>query len=111
MTTEHPIDATQGLPKLPFGLEKLFVNWLSSRFVLYLYDYVSMKIPGSVRYKQLAFDEITCRFCDHPIELLGAWQCSCGYKRPGTYFGRCPKCLAHPTFVDCPSCGMTMYVR
>jgi len=80
------------------------------RFALYFYDWWMMAF-GGVRKRQLARDTVTCRFCSHEIPLLGAWKCECGYRRPGNYFGRCPKCLWHPTYLDCPSCGFTMYVR
>jgi hypothetical protein len=82
-----------------------------SRLVLYVYDYWMMRVPVSLRYRQLVEDHLVCRFCGYPIELLGAWQCACGYKRPGNYYGRCPNCLDHPHFIDCPACGFTMDVR
>ncbi len=50
------------------------------------------------------------RFCGHSADLQGTWECRCGYKRPGNYFGRCPKCLSHLYYMDRPSCGFTMDV-
>jgi hypothetical protein len=82
-----------------------------SRFFLYLYDYICMKLPGSRRYKQLSQEHLVCRFCGNAIELLGAWKCECGFNRPGNYYGRCPKCTGHPKYIDCPSCTFTMDVR
>ena len=82
-----------------------------SRFFLYLYDYLSMRIPATRRYKQLSLDSMRCRFCEEEIPLLGAWKCECGFSRPGNYYGRCPSCLRHPKYIDCPSCTFTMDVR
>ena len=86
-------------------------GWFGTRFVLYLSDYIAMHLPFTQRYRQLLLERLTCRFCWNSIDLLGAWKCQCGYKRPGNYFGRCPKCLGHPHYIDCPSCGFTMDVR
>jgi hypothetical protein len=82
-----------------------------SRFFLYLYDYISLRLPNTRRYRQLMHEHLICRFCGYPIDLLGAWKCECGFSRPGNYYGRCPKCVKHPKFIDCPSCTFTMDVR
>jgi hypothetical protein len=87
---------------------------------------------GWLRFRQPAYDrslemgDLLKLDGDGPAQLLGAWKCQCGYKRPGlsacppvrtgdaqvgNYFGRCPKCLGHPHYIDCPSCGFTMDVR
>jgi len=86
-------------------------GFFETRFSAYLSDYVSMKLGTSTRGEQLATDHLVCRFCGNPIDLIGAWKCVCGYKRPGNYFGRCPKCLKHPHYIDCPVCRFTMEVR
>jgi len=90
-------------------------NWLSGmlgyRFLLYFYDYILMRFSGSIRHRQLARDQLVCRFCGNSIDLLGVWKCECGFTRPGNYFGRCPKCLGHPVYIDCPACRSTMDVR
>ncbi len=113
MATEigHPSSgASQGR-----GGSGTFISWLyrllGARFFLYLYDYLSMHLSFTQRYRELSLEHLVCRFCSHSIDLLGAWKCECGYKRPGNYFGRCPKCLGHPHYIDCPSCGFTMDVR
>ena len=82
-----------------------------ARFFNYFYDYVSMRVPGTKRYRELTLDHVVCRFCGETINLLGAWHCECGYSRPGNYFGRCPKCMKYPRYIDCPACGFTMDVR
>ncbi len=82
-----------------------------SRAALYLYDFFMMKLIPSIRQKQLTYDYLICRFCVNPINLLSSWQCECGHKRPGNYFGRCPNCLSFHRHIDCPSCGFTMDVR
>ncbi len=84
---------------------------LWSRFFLYLYDLICMRIPSTRRYRQLAHEHLVCRFCGHSIPLLGAWKCNCGFSRPGNYYGRCPQCTGHPKYIDCPSCTFTMDVR
>lgn len=84
---------------------------LWSRFFLYLYDFICMRIPGTRRYKQLSHEHLICRFCGYSIPLLGAWKCKCGFCRPGNYYGRCPQCQGHPKYIDCPSCTFTMDVR
>lgn len=82
-----------------------------THFFLFLYDYICMKIPATRRYRQLTHEHLVCRFCGHPIELIGAWRCECGFRRPGNYYGRCPKCMGHPKYIDCPSCTITMDAR
>ncbi len=42
---------------------------------------------------------------------LGSQYRECGYSRPGNYFGRCPKCMKYPRYIDCLACGFTMDVR
>ena len=86
-------------------------EFMGSRFFLYMYDYIAMRFTAYKRHRQLAYDHLTCRFCNSDIELLGFWRCGCGYTRPGNYFGRCPKCLGHPEHIDCPACSATMDVR
>jgi len=93
------------------GPSAFVARLFGSRFVLYLNDYIQMKFDLGKRGKQLSKDHIVCRFCGEPIDLIGAWKCACGYKRPGNYFGRCPKCLKHPKYIDCPVCRFTMDVR
>jgi len=93
------------------GPLKLLADFAGTRLALFFYDYFMMKNAIGLRGKQLTQDHLTCRFCGNPIELLGAWKCECGYKRPGNYFGRCPKCLKHPIYIDCPACQFTMDVR
>ena len=68
-----------------------FKGLLSTRLGLYLTDLVMMKFPGTIRHQQLSKEHLICRFCGDPIPLLGSWKCGCGFKRPGNYFGRCPK--------------------
>ena len=88
------------------------LTWLLGvRFALYFYDWWQMAVAGDIRQRQLKRDTLHCRFCENEIPLLGSWKCECGYTRPGNYYGRCPKCLWHPSYIDCPSCGFTMYVR
>jgi hypothetical protein len=82
-----------------------------TRFSMFFLDYLCMKFDWGQRGHQLHTDHLVCRFCGNPIDLIGAWKCSCGFKRPGNYFGRCPKCLKHPIYIDCPVCGFTMDVR
>ena len=84
---------------------------LGGRYFLYAYDYVMMRFTSFKRHRQLSYDTLTCRFCNSDINLLSMWKCSCGYTRPGSYFGRCPKCLGHPEYIDCPACKATMDVR
>lgn len=84
---------------------------IGARWYLYLGDFIAMKLGLGVRHHQLAAKHLVCRFCDYPIGLMGSWECQCGFKRPGNYYGRCPACLSHPHFIDCPSCGFTMDVR
>lgn len=100
----------------PSGKQRAgLANWVTAqpgtRFILYLSDYLAMYLPFTQRYRELSMEHLACRFCGNSIELLGAWKCECGYKRPGNYFGRCPKCLGHPHYIDCPSCAFTMDVR
>lgn len=90
-----------------FWLGELFFT----RFWGYVYDYVSMRIPATKRYRELSTEVLICRFCGHPIPLLGSWRCECGYSRPGNYFGRCPGCMRYPRYIDCPACRFTMDVR
>jgi len=82
-----------------------------TRFWGYLYDYIAMRIPATKRYRELTCEQLVCRFCGNTIPLLGAWKCECGFSRPGNYFGRCPKCMKYPRYIDCPACRMTMDVR
>lgn len=100
-----------GQQKSGQGLWSLLVGILWSRFFLYLYDYICMKLPATERYRQLSLETLRCRFCQNEISLLGAWKCECGFSRPGNYYGRCPKCLKHPHYIDCPACKFTMGVR
>jgi hypothetical protein len=77
--------------------------------------YCPCSVPVESRFRQRVLrhttDHLVCRFCGNPIELIGAWKCTCCYTRPGNYFGRCPKCLMHPRYIDCPVCRFTMDVR
>ena len=93
------------------GPGKFVAGIVGSRFALYLYDFIYMKFDVGERGRELGADHLICRFCGNPIELIGAWKCTCGFKRPGNYFGRCPKCLMHPRYIDCPVCRFTMDVR
>jgi hypothetical protein len=93
------------------GPWKKIAGFFETRFSAYLSDYISMKLGSGSRGEQLATDHLVCRFCGNPIDLIGAWVCECGYKRPGNYFGRCPRCLKHPHYIDCPVCRFTMEVR
>lgn len=93
------------------GPGKFAAGIIGAEFALYLYDFISMKLNLGQRGRELAVDHLVCRFCGNPIELIGAWKCSCGHKHPGNYFGRCPKCLKHPRYIDCPVCRFTMDVR
>lgn len=104
-------EAMNPIPPMPFGLHNVIAKIFGLRFILYAYDYVMMRFTSSKRHRQLAFDKLTCRFCNSDIDLLGMWKCSCGYSRPGHYFGRCPNCLGHPPYIDCPACRSTMDVR
>jgi hypothetical protein len=92
-----------------------FWNWvnrvLGGRYALFLYDYIAMRFTSSLRHRQLAYNQMVCRFCDNPIDLMGKWRCECGYTRYGNYFGRCPNCLRHPRYLDCEACGSSMDVR
>jgi len=49
------------------------------------------------------------------IPLWGLWQCECGYNpaESGTsrYFSRCPNCMMIRGFINCPTCGLSRYVR
>ena len=99
------------VPKLAFGLHNLILWFLGGKFFLYAYDYVAMRFTSSKRHRQLAYDQLVCRFCGTPIELMSVWKCSCGHTHPGNYYGRCPKCLGHPEYIDCPACRNTMVVR
>jgi hypothetical protein len=99
------------MPKLPFGLHNLILWLFGAKFLLYAYDYVMMRFTLSKRHRQLAHDQLTCRFCSSDIDLMGMWKCSCGHTHPGNYYGRCPKCLGHPEYIDCPACRATMDVR
>ena len=103
----HPAHMGKQQPALARWMQGLF----GTRFILYLSDYLAMQMTFTQRYRELSLEHLACRFCGNSIELLGAWKCQCGYKRPGNYFGRCPKCLGHPHYIDCPSCGFTMDVR
>ena len=114
MSEAIKIDLEKGLRDLRSVYDRVFAfiqRLLATRLALYTSDLIMMKIPRSIRYQQLSMDHLLCRFCGFPIELLGSWKCGCGFKRPGSYFGRCPKCLSHPDYIDCPSCGFTMRVR
>ena len=93
------------------GPHHYLAGLLSTRFGAFFNDYIAMKLEIGQRGRELAADHLICRFCGNPIELIGAWKCDCGYKRPGNYFGRCPKCLRHPVYIDCPVCRFTMEVR
>lgn len=93
------------------GPGKLIAAFFLSPFMLYLSDFIHMKFDFGKRGHQLSVDHLVCRFCGNPIELVGGWKCTCGYKRPGNYFGRCPKCLMYPRYIDCPVCRFTMDVR
>lgn len=95
----------------PSALNRWLLSLFGAGFLLYMSDYITMRLPYTQRYRELSLEHLVCRFCGHSVELLGAWKCECGYKRPGNYFGRCPKCLGHPHYIDCPSCGFTMDVR
>lgn len=82
-----------------------------TRFWGYLYDFICSKLPFTKRYRELSAETLTCRYCGNEIDLLGAWQCECGFRRPGKYFARCPHCMRHPRYIDCPACRFTMDVR
>jgi hypothetical protein len=84
---------------------------LGGRYFLFASDYFLMKFTSSHRHRELAYDQLICRFCDTPVELMGKWRCECGYTRYGNYFGRCPSCLKRARYIDCPTCGSTMDVR
>lgn len=99
------------MPNLPFGLHNVILWLFGVKFFLYAYDYMTMKFTSSKRHRQLAYDQLVCRFCGTPIELMMSWKCSCGFVHPGNYFGRCPKCLGHPEYIDCPAYRSTMDVR
>ena len=106
---EHEI--VNPLPWMPFGLHN-FIAWLFGiRFILYAYDLWMMRFTYTKRHRQLAETTLKCRYCFTEIDLMGLWQCECGYTRPGNYYGRCPKCLGHPEYIDCPACKATMDVR
>jgi hypothetical protein len=111
----EPLEHLKGASDSKRGFWNWAVYWwgelVNSRFFLYLYDYTCMRIPLTKRYRELTLDQLTCRFCGNSIDLLGAWRCECGYSRPGNYFGRCPKCLNYPRYIDCPACRFTMDVR
>ena len=104
-------DHTPIKPEHLTGPVRFLANIAGTKFALYFYDFFTMKNEIGLRGKQLSQDHIICRFCGNPIELLGAWKCECGISRPGNYFGRCPKCLKHPKYIDCPICRFTMDVR
>jgi len=108
-----PVDYDHPQMKSEFlsGPTGFIARFVASRAALFFYDYFMMKNDLGQRGRQLAQDHIVCRFCGNPIELLGAWKCECEFKRPGNYFGRCPKCLKHPIYIDCPACQFTMDVR
>lgn len=108
-----PVDYDHPQMKKEFlsGPPGLIARFVASRAFLFFSDYFMMKNELGQRGRQLAQDHIVCRFCGNPIELLGAWKCECEFKRPGNYFGRCPKCLKHPVYIDCPACRFTMDVR
>jgi hypothetical protein len=93
------------------NLANLVKAFFGGRHVLFAYDYFSMRFTGNLRHRQLAYDEMTCRFCECDIDLMGGWMCSCHFRRWGSYFGRCPQCLRHPRYIDCPTCGGSMDVR
>jgi len=93
------------------GIINLAKSFFGGRHVLYAYDYFCMRFTSTLRHRQLAYDELVCRFCEQPIDLMGTWMCKCKFKRWGNYFGRCPSCLNHPKYIDCPTCGSSMDVR
>ncbi len=93
------------------GIWNLLQAFLGGRYFLFCYDYISMRHTSNLRHRQLAYNQLVCRFCDSPIDLMGKWRCGCGITRFGNYFGRCPNCLKHPHYLDCEACGSSMDVR
>lgn len=93
------------------GPQAIVAGLFGMKSMLFIADYLDMKYWHTQRSRELTSDHLICRFCGNPIDLIGAWICTCGYKRPGNYFGRCPKCLKYPHYIDCPVCRFTMEVR
>ena len=96
---------------LGHGLWGLMKRIMGGRYALFLYDFLAMRYTSSLRHRQLVYNELVCRFCDNPINLMGRWRCKCGITQHGNYFGRCTNCLGHPTHIDCEACGSSMDVR
>ncbi len=53
--------------------------------------------------RPLLGDRIVCD-CGADVEILGAWECPCGFAFYGWYWDRCRHCSEVAGWIDCPSC-------
>ncbi len=55
--------------------------------------------------RSLLGNSIICRTCGEEISCIGFYECHCGFKFYGWYWGACPRCQDTPAFLDCGRCG------
>ncbi len=85
------------------------VSW--ERLIGFGWDAFYLRSGLTKRGRELKQDHLICDWCGEQIPLWGHWECKCGYVKAGRYFSRCPACLEAPGYINCPTCGLSRYVR
>jgi hypothetical protein len=55
--------------------------------------------------------KVICPGCSEDIETVGVWNCACGFhdhRERHLLSGKCPKCGAFASHLDCPQCSATI---
>ena len=76
-------------------------------------------LPWSYKYlvpvlRALLIKEIECPNCGYRIDLIGYWRCpSCGFTAPRErhVFLPCDRCEKISTWIECPSCQMSIMIE